>query len=75
MYTTIHSCDEQAFDMSEENEKLTLSLINRCVLFQVNVRLSRPTNMAASDSSEVTQEMPQDPRERGGRGSPDEGYN
>ena len=34
-------------------------------------------NMAASDPSEVTQETGNalKPRERGGRGSPDEGYN
>ena len=32
-------------------------------------------NMAASDPSEVTQETPEDPRQRGGRALPDEGYN
>ena len=41
MYTAIHSYDEQAFDMSEESEKITLSLRNRCGLFQVKAWLSR----------------------------------
>ena len=57
MYTTIRSYDEQSFDnMSEESEKKTLSLRNRCGLFQVKAWLNRPKNMAASDPSEVTQE-------------------
>ena len=50
MYTVIRSYVEQAFDnMSEESEKKkkTLSLRNRCGLFQVKVWLSRPKNKAA----------------------------
>ena len=31
--------------------------------------------MAASDLREVTQDMPSDPKERGGRGLPNKGYN
>ena len=42
MYTTIHSYDEQEFDMSVESEKETLSFGNRGGLFQVKVRLSKP---------------------------------
>ena len=76
-HSAIHSYDEQAFDnMSEEsNKKKTLSLRIRCGLFDVKSWLSRPENMAATDPSEVTQETPEDPRQRGGQGSPDEGYN
>ena len=59
IYSAIRSYDEQAFDnMSEESEKKTLSLRNHCGLFQVKAWLSRPKNMAASDPSELTQEMP-----------------
>ena len=67
MYPVIRSSDEQAFiNMSEERErKKRLSLRNRCGLFQVKAWLSRPKNMVASDPSEVTQEMPQDPRQSG----------
>ena len=62
MYPAIRRYDEQAFDnMSEESEKKKLSLRNRCGLFQVKACLSRPKNMAASDSSEVTEETPSDP--------------
>ena len=76
MYTVIHSYYEQAFDnMNEESEKKALLFRNRCGLFQVKLSLSRPKNMGVSDPSEVTQETPEDPRQRGGRGSPDEGYN
>ena len=57
MYTTIHRYDEQAFDMSEESEKYTLSLRNRCGLFQVKAWLNRPKYVGASYPSEVTQEM------------------
>ena len=54
-YTAIRSYDEQAFNnMSEESEKITLSLRNRCGLFQDDAWLSRPKNMVASDPSEVT---------------------
>ena len=50
--------------MSEESEKKkTLSLRNRCGLFQVKAQLNRPKNMVASDPGEVTQETPKDPRE------------
>ena len=60
MYTAIRSYDEQAFNnMSEESEKKkTLSLINRCGLFQVKAWLSRPKNRVASDLSEGTQDTP-----------------
>ena len=58
MYATFHSYDEQAFDMSSESEKKTLSFRNCCRMFQVEEWLSRPKNMAASDPSEVTQETP-----------------
>ena len=58
MYPAIRSNDELAFDMSEESEKKKLSLRNRCGLFQVKARLSRPKNMAASDPSEVTKDEP-----------------
>ena len=77
MYPAIRSDDEQAFDnMSEESEeKKTLSERSHCHLFQVKTWLRRPKNMAASDPSEVTKETPFDPRQQGGRGSPDEGYN
>ena len=70
MYPVIHNYDEQTFDnMSEESEKKkTLSLRNHCGLFQVKARLSRPKNMAASDSREVTEDMPQEPTESGDRG-------
>ena len=62
MYTTImNSYDEQAFNMSEESQKKNLSLRNCCSLFQVRTWLSRPKNIAASDPSEVTQEIPEDP--------------
>ena len=63
MYPAIRSYDEQAFDnMSDESEKKhTLSLRNRCGLFQVKAWLSRPKNMVASDPSMVTQETPFDP--------------
>ena len=73
MYTAIRSYDEQAFDnMSDESEKKhTLSLRNRCGLFQVKAWLSRSKNMVASDPSEITQDTPQDPRERGGQRSLD----
>ena len=78
MYLAIRSYDEQAFDnMSEESKKKKnpkLSLINRCGLFQVKAWLSRPKNVAASDPSSVTQDIPSDLGERGGRGAPDEGY-
>ena len=40
--------------------KKTLSLRNRCGLFQVRAWLSRPKNMAASDPIDVTQEVPED---------------
>ena len=67
IYSAICIYDEQAFNnMSEESETKTLLLKNRCGLFQVKVWLSRPKNMVASDLSEVTQDMPEDPRERGG---------
>ena len=46
----------------------------RPVLSQGKVEQAKK-NMAALDPSEVTQETPEDPRERGGRRSPDEGYN
>ena len=58
IYPAIRSYDEQAFDnMSEESENNNI-IVNRCGLFQVKAWLSRPENMAASDSSEVTQETP-----------------
>ena len=77
IYPGIRSYDEQAFNnMSEESQKKqTLSLKNCCGLFRVKARLSRPKNMVASEPSEVTQETPKDPRERGGQESPDEGFN
>ena len=57
-------------------KKITLSLRNRCGLFQVKAWLSRPKkNMAASDPSEGYPGNALRPREWGGWGSPDEGYN
>ena len=63
IYPVIRSYDEQAFNnVSEESErKKTLSLRNRCGLFQVKAWLSRPENMAVSDPREVTQETPLNP--------------
>ena len=63
MYPVICSYDEQGLDnMSEESvKKKTLSSGNRCGLFQVKAWLSRPKNMAASDPSEATQDVPEDP--------------
>ena len=76
MYPAIRSYDEQEFDnMSEESERKTLSLRNRCGLFQVKAWLSRQKNMVASDPSLVTEDTHKDPRERGVRGLPDKGYN
>ena len=50
--------------MSEESDKnppkKTLSLRNRCGLFQIKTWLNRLENMAASDPNEVTQETPKD---------------
>ena len=70
MDPAIRSYDGQAFEnTSEESEKKTLVLRNRCGLFQVEAWLSRPKNMVASDPSEVTRDISSDPRERGGRGS------
>ena len=76
MYTAIRSYDEQAFDISEESEeKKTFheEIIAACSKGRRG--WAGQKNMAASDPSEVTQETPEDPRERGGRRSPDEGYN
>ena len=63
--------------MSEESEKKkTLSLRNRCGLFQVEAWFRMPKNTAASDSSEVTLDTPGDPRESEvAEDAPDEGYN
>ena len=65
MYPAICRCDEQAFDnISEESEKKPLTLRNHCGLFQVKAWLSRPKNMATSDSREVTRETPKDHMQR-----------
>ena len=56
--------------------KKNLSLRNCCGLFQVKARFSRPKNMVASDPSDVTKDMPQDPIERKvSEDAPDKGYN
>ena len=78
MHPAIRMYDERGLDnMSEESEKKNFIVKKSLqpVPSQGKVRLSRPKNMAASDPSEVTQETPQDPRQRGGRVSPGEGYN
>ena len=63
MYPAILSYDEQASDnMSEESgKKKTLSLRNRCGLFEVEALLSRPKNMAASDPSRLPRKCLQTP--------------
>ena len=75
MYTTIRSYDEQAFDMSEKSEKITFSLRNRCSLFQVRAWLSRLKKHGGFRSQRGYPGNTLRPRERGGRGSPDERNN
>ena len=79
--TAIHRYGDEAFDdMREESEKnknilSALSSINHCGLFQLKAWLSRSKNLAASDPSELSEDTPKDPREQGGQGSLDKGYN
>ena len=76
MYPAICSYDEEAIDkISEEIEKKKLSLRNRCGPFQVNAWLSRPKKHGGFRPQWGYPGNLLRPRERSGRGSPDEGYN
>ena len=59
--------------MSEESEKNKFIVKKSLRPVPSQSMVEQAKNMAASDPIEVTQETPEDPRQRGGRGSPDEG--
>ena len=71
----IRSYDEHAFDMSEESEKEKFIVKKSLRPVPSRGMVEQAKNMVASDPNEVTQDMPEVPREWGGWGSPDKGHN
>ena len=69
MYTESRSYDEQAFDnMSEESERKNLIVKKSLRPVPIQGVVEEAKKVAASDPKEITQEKPEDPKGRGGRG-------
>ena len=69
MCTESRSYDEQAFDnMSEESERKNLIVKKSLRPVPIQGVVEEAKKVAASDPKEITQEKPEDPKVRGGRG-------
>ena len=73
----IRSSDEQAFDynMSEESENNNFIVKKSLWPVPSRCQVEQAKKQGGFRPSSVIQETPQDPRQRGGRRSLDEGYN